>query len=135
VDLDAVREALELNLLGAWQVTQAFVPLLRRSDHPRIINVSSTAGSFEAGLTARAGTPAYGVAKAALNALTVELATELKADGVLLNAVCPGYTATAPGGGRWPARRGRRCLGDVGRGLPNDGPTGGFFRDGKPLSW
>jgi len=136
VDLDAVREALELNLMGAWQVTQAFVPLLRRSDHPRIINVSSESGSFGAdhGLSAGAGTPAYGVAKAALNALTVKLAAELKADGVLVNTICPGYTATELGGGGRPVEEGAASV-VWAAGLPDDGPTGGFFRDGKPLAW
>ena len=81
-DLAVVREALETNLLGAWRTAQACLPLLRRSRHGRLVNVSSGAGSL-AGMGA--GTPAYSVSKAALNALTRILAAELRTDGVLVN--------------------------------------------------
>lgn len=131
-DLDEVRAALETNLLGAWRTTLAFLPLLRRSPHPRIVNVSSESGSLT-GMSA--GTPAYGVSKAALNALTRVLSAELRADRILVNAICPGWTATDMGG------RGGRPVHDGAASvlwavtLPDDGPTGGFFRDGRQLPW
>jgi NAD(P)-dependent dehydrogenase (short-subunit alcohol dehydrogenase family) len=131
-DLGRVQRAMETNLYGAWRTTVAFLPLLRRSPHPRLVNVSSGGGSIsEMG----AGTPAYNVSEAALNALTRILAAELRADGVLVNAVCPGWAATDMGG---PGGR------PVGEGaasvvwavlLDDDGPTGGFFRDGRPVAW
>ena len=74
-DLAVVSEALETNLLGAWRTTQACLPLLRDSAHGRIVNVSSGAGSLS---DMGAGTPAYSVSKAALNALTRVLAAELR---------------------------------------------------------
>jgi NAD(P)-dependent dehydrogenase (short-subunit alcohol dehydrogenase family) len=131
-DLGIVREALETNLLGAWQTTQALLPWLRESRHARIVNVSSGAGSLaEMG----AGTPAYGVSKAALNALTRKLAAELRGEGILVNAVCPGWVATDMGGpgGRPVAQGATSVLWAVD--LPDDGPTGGFFRDGRPVAW
>ena len=184
IDLDYVHEAYELNVFGAWRMTQAFMPLLRRSDHPRIVNVSSAAGSFGAdggglgggygapgaltqafmpllrrsdhprivnvssaagsfgadggGLGGGYGAPgalsAYGSSKAALNALTIKLAAELKDDGVLVNAVCPGYTATYEGSGGRPVEE--SAAGIVwAAAVADDGPTGGFFRDGEPLPW
>jgi NAD(P)-dependent dehydrogenase (short-subunit alcohol dehydrogenase family) len=81
------------------------------------------------------GTPAYSVTKAALNALTRVLAAELRADGVLVNAICPGWTATDMGGrGGRPVRDGAASV-MWAINLPDDGPTGGFFRDGRPLPW
>ena len=96
VDLAVVRDAIETNVLGAWQTTLAFLPLLRRSAHPRVVMVSSEGGSLG---SMGGGTPAYSVSKAALNALTRVLAGDLRRDGVLVNAVCPGWTATDMGGG------------------------------------
>ena len=131
-DLAVVREAAETNLYGAWRLTQVLLPLLRRSDHPRIVNVSSEAASFP---SIGAATPAYTASKAALNALTVMLAAELRADGFLVNAVCPGWVATDMGGpGGRPVEAGAASVTWAAT-LPDDGPTGGFFRDGRRLSW
>ena len=130
-DLAVVREALDTNLLGAWQTTQAFLPLLRRSAHARVVNVSSEGGSLS-GMTG--GTPAYSVSKAALNALTRLLAGELRADRILVNAVCPGWTDTDMGQGGRPVADGAASVMWAVL-LPDDGPTGGFYRDGQPLPW
>lgn len=95
-DLAVVQEALDTNTFGPWRMTQAFLPLLKRSRHGRIVNVSSEAGSL-AGMGG--GTPSYSLSKAALNALTRMLAAELGGAGILLNTVCPGWVATDMGGG------------------------------------
>ena len=131
-DLDEVRQTLETNLFGAWRTTQALLPLLRRSPHPRVVNVSSESGSLE---LMTGGTPAYGVSKAALNALTRKLADELKAERILVNAVCPGWIATDMGGpGGDPVDQGAAGVVWAAT-LPDSGPTGGFFRKGEPLAW
>jgi NAD(P)-dependent dehydrogenase (short-subunit alcohol dehydrogenase family) len=132
-DIDGtVFETITTNLLGPWRMCQAFLPLLRKSRAARIVNVSSESGSLA---NMGAGPPAYQVTKAALNALTRTLAGELGRGRILVNAVCPGWVATDMGGA------GGRPLADGAAGivwaatLPDGGPTGGFFRDGKPLPW
>ena len=131
-DLDVVHEALETNLFGAWRTAQACLPLLRRSQHGRVVNVSSGSGSISG---MGAGAPAYSVSKAALNALTRILAAELRRDRILVNAVCPGWVATDMGGaGGRPVEQGAGSVMWAVL-LPDDGPTGGFFRDGRQLDW
>lgn len=131
-DLDRIHRAFETNLFGAWRTTLALLPLLRRAEHGRIVNVSSEGGSLA---SMGAGTPAYHTTKAALNALTRTLAAELRSDGILVNAVCPGWTATDMGGwGGRPVSAGAASVMWAVQ-LPDDGPTGGFFRDGRPLPW
>jgi NAD(P)-dependent dehydrogenase (short-subunit alcohol dehydrogenase family) len=131
-DLDVVHEALETNLFGAWRTAQACLPLLRRSQHGRVVNVSSGAASISG---MGAGSPAYSVSKAALNALTRILAAELRRDRILVNAVCPGWVATDMGGaGGRPVEQGAGSVMWAVL-LPDDGPTGGFFRDGRQLDW
>ena len=131
-DLEVVREALETNTLGPWRMATAFADLLRASAHGRLVNVSSGAGALTG---MRDGAPAYSVSKAALNALTLMLADALARDGVLVNAVCPGWVATDMGGsGGRPVRDGAAGIVWAAT-LPDDGPTGGFFRDGRPIDW
>lgn len=131
-DLTTVGAAFETNTLGAWRMCQACVALLRRSDHGRIVNVSSEAGSLA---SMGSETPAYNVSKTALNALTRMLAAELHADGILVNAVCPGWVATDMGGpGGRPVTEGAAGVVWAAT-LPPTGPTGGFFHDGRPLPW
>ena len=131
-DLAVVREAAETNLYGPWLMVQEFLPLLRRSEHGRIVNVSSEAASLA---HMGGGTPAYTASKVALNALTRMLADELRGDKILVNAVCPGWVATdmgGPGGG--PVAEGAASVVWAVT-LPDDGPTGGFFRHGRRLDW
>jgi NAD(P)-dependent dehydrogenase (short-subunit alcohol dehydrogenase family) len=131
-DLSPVAEALDVNLFGTWRVTQALLPLLRSSPRPRVVNVSSEGGSIA---LMSGGRPAYSVSKAALNALTRMLAGELYRDGVLVNAVCPGWTSDggAQGGDRPYAQGAASVVWAVT--LPNGGPTGTFTRDGRELPW
>jgi NAD(P)-dependent dehydrogenase (short-subunit alcohol dehydrogenase family) len=131
-DLAVVREAAETNLYGPWLMVQQFLPLLRASEHPRIVNVSSEAASLA---SMGGGTPAYTASKVALNALTRMLAAELGRDHVLVNAVCPGWVATDMGGpGGRPVEEGAASVVWAAT-LPDSGPTGGFFRDGRPVPW
>jgi NAD(P)-dependent dehydrogenase (short-subunit alcohol dehydrogenase family) len=128
-----VRETITTNLLGPWRMCQAFLPLLRESEAGRIVNVSSESGSLA---SMSAGPPAYQVTKAGLNALTRTLAGELRGARILVNAVCPGWVATDMGGAGAPRSVSDGAAGIVWAAtLPDNGPTGGFFRDGKPLPW
>jgi NAD(P)-dependent dehydrogenase (short-subunit alcohol dehydrogenase family) len=133
-DIDStVKETITTNLLGPWRLCQAFLPLLRKSKAARIVNVSSESGSLA---HMGAGPPAYQVSKAALNALTRTLAGELRHAHILVNAVCPGWVATDMGGAGAPRSVEEGAAGIVWAAtLPQNGPTGGFFRDGKPLPW
>lgn len=131
-DLDRVRRIIDTNVIGVWAVTQAFHSLLKQSDHPRVVNVSSEAGSI-AGI--EAWSPGYSTSKAALNGLTAIMAREFASDGMLVNAVCPGWIATEMGGsGGGPLPEGGKSVIWAVE-LPKDGPTGGFFRHGRKLPW
>jgi NAD(P)-dependent dehydrogenase (short-subunit alcohol dehydrogenase family) len=141
VDLGFVSDALNTNLLGTWRVIQGFMDLIRKSTHGRIVNVSSGAGSFSDpvfGLLHHPqNVPVYGITKLAVNGLTVKLAKQLKAEKILVNAVCPGWVATYPGTAEWGARPVSEGAAGIvwAATLPDDGPTGGFFRDKQPLNW
>jgi NAD(P)-dependent dehydrogenase (short-subunit alcohol dehydrogenase family) len=131
-DFRIVHEALETNVLGAWRLAAALVPLMREGRYGRIVNVSSEAGSLA---SMGASAPAYVLSKAALNALTRVLAAELRGTGILVNSVCPGWVATDMGGrGGRPVKEGAAGIVWAAT-LPENGPTGGFFRDGVPLPW
>jgi len=130
-DLGTVAEAIDVNLFGPWRVIHALLPMLRSSSRPRIVNVSSEAGSI-VGMTG--GSPAYGISKASLNALTRLLAGELARDGILVNSVCPGWPASeAHPQGRSLSQAAASVLWAVT--IPNGGPTGTFTRDGQPYPW
>ena len=132
-DLSSVREALEANLFGAWRLCEAFVPLMQRNGYGRIVNISSGMGALN---DMGGGSPAYRVSKTALNALTRILASELRGSGILVNSVCPGWVRTDMGGS--DASRSVEEGADTpiwAATLPENGPTGGFFRDRRPVSW
>jgi len=130
-DLDRAHDVLEVNTFGPWRLCQAFVPLLRRSSQPRIVNVSSGAGQLS---DMNGGRAAYRVSKAALNALTRTLASEER--GIKVNTMCPGWVRTDMGGSA--ASKSVEEGADTAvwlATLPDDGRTGGFFRDRKPIPW
>ncbi|MEO1652024.1 MAG: SDR family NAD(P)-dependent oxidoreductase [Bacteroidota bacterium] len=140
-DFQVTKDTLDINLFGTWRVIRHFYPLLKASTAPRIVNISSGAGSFGDPVFGLGVHPAvvtsYGLSKLALNGLTVKMARQFKADGILINAVCPGFVATAPGMREMGARPVSEALEGIiwAAELPEDGPNGGFFRDKLPLSW
>jgi NAD(P)-dependent dehydrogenase (short-subunit alcohol dehydrogenase family) len=132
-DLDRVKEALEANLFGAWRLCEMAIPLMRRNGYGRIVNVSTGLAALE---DMGGGYPGYRVSKTALNVLTRILASELRGSGILVNAVNPGWVQTDMGGSgaTRPVEEGAEALVWAAT-LPNNGPTGGFFRDRQPVAW
>ena len=139
-DLSVVRTAVETNVLGVIRVTDAFLPLLRRSASPRIVNMSSSVGSLtlQSKGTDETGPlgMAYPTSKTFLNAVTVQYAKALADTNILINAGCPGFTATDLNGfrGHRTPEQGA-AIGVHLATLPNDGPTGGFFDDNGTVPW
>jgi NAD(P)-dependent dehydrogenase (short-subunit alcohol dehydrogenase family) len=140
-DLELAQNIMEVTLFGTWRLTQALLPLLRKSEAGRIVNVSSSAGSHGdpvLGLASKSrSAPAYGIAKAALNALTAKFATELQETNIKVNAVCPGFTASFPGFaelGARPVPEGAKVIVWAAM-LGEDGPSGGFYRDNEVQAW
>jgi NAD(P)-dependent dehydrogenase (short-subunit alcohol dehydrogenase family) len=128
-DLERAYEVLEVNVFGPWRLVQAFVPLLRRSVHPRVVNVSSGAGQLS---DMNGGRAAYRVSKTGLNALTRTLASDER--GIKVNTMCPGWVRTDMGGPAAPksVEEGADTAVWLAT-LSDDGPSGGFFRDRKPI--
>jgi len=127
-----IAEAIAVHVTGPVRLIRAFVPGMLAGGYGRIVNVSSDWGLFSEGL---AGPGAYGVTKAALNALTLRLAQELP-PAIKVNAMNPGWVRTRMGGPN--ATRSPEEAADTAiwlATLPDDGPTGGFFMDRKPLAW
>lgn len=130
---DLLREAFETNTLGAYRVMQALAPGMRERGYGRIVNVSSGLGQLNDML---GGYPAYRVSKAGLNALTRIFASELRDAGVLVNSVCPGWAKTDMGGPQAQLEPDEAVATIVWAAtLPDDGPTGGFFRSKQLIPW
>ena len=133
VDPEVMRQTLETNFLGVLHGCQAFLPMMRRQEYGRIVNVSSGRGSFS---KLAAGGPCYRISKTALNALTVILADELKETNVLVNAMTPGWVRTRLGGLKAPRSTAEGAETAVWLAmLPDDGPRGKFFRDREEFPW
>jgi NAD(P)-dependent dehydrogenase (short-subunit alcohol dehydrogenase family) len=133
VPIPMVRETLEANLLGAWQLAQAVVPLMKRRAYGRIVNVSSNLGSMA---EMAGGNAAYRVSKVSLNALTKILADELRGTNILVNAMSPGWVKTDMGGPSAPLSPAEGADTAVWLAtIPDGGPTGGFFRDRRAIPW
>ena len=132
-DFSIVEEAFQVNTLGPWRLTKALYPVLRKGGGGRVVNVSSSSGSF---VNSWPGTPAYAITKAGLNMLTVKMAADMADAGILVNAVCPGWVRTEMGGEEAPLSVAEGARGIVWAAtLPDDGPTGGFFQHGEPVPW
>ncbi|MFI6518067.1 SDR family NAD(P)-dependent oxidoreductase [Spirillospora sp. NPDC050679] len=142
VDLDMVRAVFETNVFGVIAVTNAMLPLLRRSPAPRVVNVSSHAASLalssdpDGPFAALLPSAAYSPSKTALSAVTVQYANELRKDGVLVNAVAPGYVDTDSNNhtGHLTPAQGAAVLVRLAT-LGADGPTAGFFSEDGPVPW
>jgi NAD(P)-dependent dehydrogenase (short-subunit alcohol dehydrogenase family) len=133
IPADAFRESFETNVLGAVEVSRALVPQMAERGWGRVVNVSSGAGQLSRMSTYA---PAYSMSKAALNAFTRLLAETYRGRGVLVNAVDPGWVRTDMGGPGAPRSVEEGAEGIVWlAALPDDGPSGGFFRDRKRLEW
>jgi NAD(P)-dependent dehydrogenase (short-subunit alcohol dehydrogenase family) len=133
VKADIIRRTIETNTLGAYQLLQRLLPLMKKGGYGRVVNVSSGMGQLS---DMNGGYPGYRISKTALNAVTRIFADEMEGTGILINSVCPGWVKTDMGGAE--AERG------VAEGadtlvwlatLPDNGPTGGFFRDREPIAW
>ena len=132
-DLDRVKEALEANLFGAWRLCGVAIPYMRREGYGRIVNVSTGLAALE---DMGGGSPGYRISKTGLNALTRILASELRGSGILVNAVSPGWVRTDMGGANANRTVEEGADGVVWAAtLHNNGPTGGFFRDRRPVAW
>lgn len=132
-DLEEVWQTLDTNLMGAWRLAKAFIPMMKKQGYGRIVNVSSGAGAIKG---MGPGTPGYSVSKAAMNVLTIKLAAEMDGTDIKVNAVCPGWVRTDMGGSSAPRSVKEGASGIVWAAtLDTNGPNGGFFRDGKPITW
>jgi NAD(P)-dependent dehydrogenase (short-subunit alcohol dehydrogenase family) len=127
------RDTFDANVAGPLRLIQSVVPVMRAGGYGRIVNMSSGAGQFDGmGM----GFPIYRMSKSALNALTVITAAELGRGTIKINAVCPGWVKTDMGGpnAERSVEKGAETPVWLAT-LPDDGPTGGFFRDKKRISW
>jgi NAD(P)-dependent dehydrogenase (short-subunit alcohol dehydrogenase family) len=130
-DLDIVRLALETNTLAALRLCQLLIPLM--AGRGRVVNVSSGMGQLS---DMNGCCPGYRLSKVALNAVTRILADELRPTDIKINSVCPGWVRTEMGGPGAPLPVEKGAAGIVWAAtLPDDGPSGGFFRDGEPIPW
>jgi NAD(P)-dependent dehydrogenase (short-subunit alcohol dehydrogenase family) len=132
-ELATYRTTFDTNVWGPLLLAQALLPLMQTHHYGRIVNVSSGLGQL-AGM--ENSTPAYRMSKTALNALTCIVAAEAKGANVLVNAACPGWVRTDMGGAGAPrsVEQGADTAVWLAT-LPDDGPTGGYFRDRKPIPW
>ena len=129
--LESVRAGFETNTLGPLRLCQALVPLMEGSG--RVVNVSSGMGQLS---EMNGCCPAYRLSKTALNAVTRIFADELKSRNIKVNAVCPGWVRTDMGGpnAELSVEEGARGIVWAAT-LPEDGPSGGFFRHGSKIDW
>jgi NAD(P)-dependent dehydrogenase (short-subunit alcohol dehydrogenase family) len=130
-DLDTVRTAFETNTLGALRLCQQLIPLMH--GRGRVVNVSSGMGQLS---DMNGCCPGYRLSKVALNAVTRILADELQSTNVKVNSVCPGWVRTEMGGPNATLSLEEGARGIVWAAtLPDNGPSGGFFRQGEPIPW
>ncbi len=133
VDMTIIRQTIETNVIGPFKLIQSILPLMKKENFGRIVNLSSGMGALNGMTGDSAG---YRISKTALNALTKILASELSGSNILVNTMCPGWVRTDMGGPN--ASRSVEEGADTAiwlANLPDDGPSGKFFRDRKEISW
>ncbi|MBD2440438.1 SDR family oxidoreductase [Nostoc sp. FACHB-110] len=131
--IDTLSKTIETNVFGVVRVTQALIPLMQAQNYGRIVNVSSGMGQLT---DMTGGSPGYRISKTALNAVTRIFASELSGTNILVNSMCPGWVKTDMGGSNAPRtpEQGVDTMVWLAT-LPDDGTTGGFFRDRQPIDW
>ena len=132
VDLEEVKEIMETNFYGPWQLTQKLLPLLRKSKEGRIINMSSCMGALDELMGDYAG---YRMSKSALNALTILMANELADTTIKVNAMCPGWVKTEMGGDGAPRNVDQGADTAVWLSTEENISSSLFYRDRKVISW
>jgi NAD(P)-dependent dehydrogenase (short-subunit alcohol dehydrogenase family) len=141
VDLAKVREVYETNFFGPVVLIQAMLPLLKKSKHGRIVNVSSSLGSLT--LSSNLDSPfadflalGYCTSKSALNSMTVQFAKELKDTPIKVNAICPGYCATDLNNHSGPRTAAQGAVAAIEYAtIGAEGPTGGYFNEEGRVPW
>ncbi len=133
VDEQAIRNTFNINIWGPLRLCRMAIPLMEKNGYGRIVNVSSGMGAMS---QMRSRTGSYKISKLALNGITQILADEVDRRRIKINAVCPGWVRTDMGGWAAPTSVEKAARGIVWAAtLDENGPSGGFFRHGKPIEW
>ncbi len=141
LDIEVLRRTYDTNFFGVFAVIKAMLPLLRKSDAGRIVNISSGLGSLAQNSDpnyeyAQMKILAYNSSKTAVNAMTIQFAHELKDTSIKVNSADPGYVATELNANSGPRTVEQGAIAPVRLAtLPNDGPTGGFFDENGVVPW
>lgn len=132
-NLDIIRASMETNTYGAIRMIQRFVPLMKQQNYGRIVNLSSGMGQLS---EMNGGWPGYRLSKTALNAVTRIVADVLQGLNILINSVCPGWVKTDMGSpdAELSVEEGADTILWLAT-LPDDGPTGSFFRERQRIEW
>lgn len=132
-NIETIREAMTTNVYGPLLLCQALIPLMKKNNYGRIVNLSSGMGQLS---EMNGGCPGYRISKTSINALTRILDDELSGENILVNSVCPGWVKTAMGGSGATRELPEGADTPVWLAtLPDDGPRGKFFRDRKEFAW
>jgi len=133
IDQKTIKKTLDTNFYGTFHLSQGIINLMINNGYGRVVNVSSGMGQLS---NMNGGYLGYRVSKTAVNALTRILAEEVKGQNILINSVCPGWVKTRMGGenATRSTEEGADTITWLAT-LPEDGPSGGFVRDRKPIEW
>ena len=133
VSLEVLKETVETNFYGALNMCRAFVPFMRKNNYGRIVNVSSGMGSIA---TMGGYSAAYKLSKLIMNGMTRIMAGEIKDLNIKINTMAPGWVRSDMGGPSAPRSLAQGADTIIWLAtLQDDGPTGGFFEDRKPVPW
>ncbi|MBI1282478.1 MAG: SDR family NAD(P)-dependent oxidoreductase [Anaerolineaceae bacterium] len=134
VDMATVRMTMDINFYGVLNMCRAFVPMMRENGYGRVVNVSSESGQVN---HLDVSTPSYAISKTALNAMTQVIAHEVRRNpDIKVNAMCPGWVRTDMGGMNADRSVEEGAVTAIWLAtLPNNGPSGGFFRDRRVIEW